>query len=163
MNITEEQLNNIIREQIEKYLIEYTDPRNRFIDRADDLLPQLIENWCLVHYCTLMNTDINQCKNHWKSELRNIIFQMGIKKVGNNKPQIRHKAFIEAFDRSNLLDDVEMAYISCIGKFEKENISWENNDIYQQCINDLISHKENIVNILVNFNKNDIIDYINKI
>lgn len=161
----DEKLKKIIREEIEKYLIEYTDPRNRFIDRVDDLLPQLVENWCLIHYCTIMNEDVNQCvfKKHWETELRNIMFQMSMKKVGNNKPQIRYKAFIEAFGRSELLDDVDVAYTLCIDKFEKENISWDNNPNYQQCINDLIANKNDIINILVNFNRNEIIEYINKI
>ena len=164
MEIDRDKLHNIIKEEIKKYLTEYADPRNRFIKRVDDVVPQLVENWCLVHYCTLCNEDINQCKNHWKIELRTSFISIGNRKlVGNNSVQGRYKALEEGFSYSELLTDYNTSYNYCIEKFDKEKIKWEDNNLYNQCIKDLIENYSIIINLLADFNLHNIIEYINTI
>lgn len=166
IRLTEEQLNNIIKEQVEKnisrIIAEYADPRKDVIKRLKNYFVQLVQNWCLVHLCTLTNTDINDCKNHWKNELWAILSKMSSFKLqGNNSYESRIKAIETAESGEELLTDTEIIYGNVIAKFAKENITDET--IIEQVINDLIKSKNNIIHIIANFDKNEIKEYINKI
>lgn len=168
MEITEEKLNKLIKETVDKYveriIAEYADPRNKFIDKVDATLPQIVENWCLVHYCSLIGEDINNCKGHWQRELKTALIAIGSRKLkGNNSPSSRYKAFEEGVEYSELLDDYDTLFSNCITKFETENINWEDNELYNQCIKDLLNNKTIILDLLSNYKFRNIIDYINTI
>lgn len=49
-------------------LFEMAYSREKYIDKVNDLSRQIVENWCLIRYCTKYDSE-NQNKNHWKTEL----------------------------------------------------------------------------------------------
>ncbi len=49
-------------------LFEMAYSREKYIDKVNDLSRQIVENWCLIRYCTKYDPD-NINKNHWKTEL----------------------------------------------------------------------------------------------
>ena len=49
-------------------LFEMAYNRSKYQDVLDALVDQLVQNWCLVRYCTLFNEN-NRNKLHWKQEL----------------------------------------------------------------------------------------------
>ena len=51
------------------YIFEMAYDRKHLKKMVDGLFAQIIENWCLVRYCTLYDPN-NTTKNHWKKELR---------------------------------------------------------------------------------------------
>lgn len=49
-------------------LFEMAYSREKYIDKVNDLSRQIVENWCLIRYCTKYDPN-NINKNHWKTEL----------------------------------------------------------------------------------------------
>lgn len=163
MKIDNETLHKIIQEEVQKILTEYADPRNKFIDRVDSILPQLVENWSLVHICTITDTDYNRCKNHWKSELRNAFAYISNKSIKNNNSyDARYKAIIEGISYSELLDNESAIYNQIKVKFLNENINLSRKVIIE-CIHHLIENKAIIIDLLAKQDIDNIIDYINEI
>lgn len=166
IRLTETQLNNIIKEKvnesINKILQEHADPRKDVINTLKNYFAQLAENWCLVHYCTLVNEDVNNCKNHWRTELWAIIGKMGSFKLkGNNDYNNRTKVIKTAENIKELLTDFDVIYGNVRAKFAKEKIN--NEEVIETTINDLINAKKDIIHCIANFNRKEIFDYINNI
>ena len=42
--------------------------RSKYTDRLYNMVNQIIENWCLIRYCTLTNSNLD-LRAHWCSEL----------------------------------------------------------------------------------------------
>ncbi len=74
--IEESTLRNLIRKSIleilkakEKgILLEMPFPRKAYKEKIDNEIPQILTNWCLVHFCSI--TKRTQTKEHWIGELR---------------------------------------------------------------------------------------------
>lgn len=71
-NITEAKLNSVIKKQVQETISEYINNhflfemayrRGVFKEKINCLLDQIIQNWCLVHYCTLVNREQLKKKN----------------------------------------------------------------------------------------------------
>ncbi|MCQ2754453.1 MAG: hypothetical protein MJ231_05325 [bacterium] len=162
ITISEEKLHQIVMQEVHK-LFEYARPRNEIIERISSYLPQIIENWCLVHACSITNTNINQCKNHWKTELRTHLMKSATFKLkGKNDYKSRYSMITQAESKDELLSDIKQIDFIISEKFSIENINLDEN-IYQQILNDLINNKENIFDIIASMNKEKIIEYINNI
>ena len=72
IRLTSNDLRDIVYETIYRVysklpLNEYFVNRSKFVDNVWHLSYQIVENWCLIHYCTL--TGRVQTKEHWKKEL----------------------------------------------------------------------------------------------
>ena len=124
IRLTEEQLNKIVHDAVEKrlsILMEYAIPRSKFVENAFNMSSQIIENWCLVHYCTL--TGRTTTKDHWKRELNTHMVNASkqhIKK--NNSYDIRLKAIEEGFEWNDIPTTPDRVYELVINKFIDEGI-----------------------------------------
>ena len=65
-NITEAKLNSVIKKQVQETISEYINShflfemayrRGVFKEKINCLLDQIIQNWCLVHYCVIVNRE----------------------------------------------------------------------------------------------------------
>ena len=142
-------------------LFEYLSHRDEFIDDVFALHRQIIENWCLIHYCTL--TKRTETKEHWKDELYahidNIVFD-GIK--SNNSPKSRLKAIVQAFDRADLYKDETVIYNKIQRKFKKEGIKLD--DVFNIVVTDCFNSISDIANVLASVkNETEIEKYIETI
>ena len=54
--LTEKKLQGIVAKEVEKALNEMAMPLSLYKDKVADILPQIIENWCLVYYCRISGT-----------------------------------------------------------------------------------------------------------
>ena len=140
INLAQNDLRDIIRECVYRIytklpLYEYAVHRSDFVYRVSNLLPQIIENWCLIHFCTLSSRE--QTKEHWKDELMAHMLNIGGLDIkGNNKVEKRLKAIYEGFDMRDLVGECsEKIFLYIEGKFHKENID-VNNDIIKQVVAD---------------------------
>lgn len=140
IRLTRNDLHDIVRECVYKIytklpLYEYAVHRSDFVYRVSNLLPQILENWCLVHFCTLSGRI--QTKEHWKDELRAHMLNIGGLDIkGNNKVNKRLKAIYEGFEIRDLLGECsERIFLYIEGKFKKENID-TNNNIVEQVVSD---------------------------
>ena len=129
-------IQSVIREELQRYLItEMTYSLKAFKNCADNIIPQIVENWCLVRYCTLSG-DKQNLKNHWMKELAahmNNIRQMKLK-TSNNK-NTKANALFSLWNRRDIDTDEGTIHSHIAFKFQKENIPTEG-DIYAQVIQD---------------------------
>lgn len=161
--LTENSLKSFISECIynvlkNTFLLEYLIHRDKFVDLCWNLSQQILENWCLVHYCTLV--DRNDLKEHWKDELKAYLYRIdsnGIK--SNNSPKNRIKAIKEGFEMADLFDINSKVYKSVYRKFKKENI--KNDEIIEQVINDFYNSIDDLINVLSY--DSDIEEYVDSI
>lgn len=148
IKLTQNNLRDIIRECIYRIytkmpLYEYAVHRSEFVYRVSNLLPQILENWCLIHFCTL--SERTQTKEHWKDELMTHMLNVGGLDIkGNNKAEKRLKAIYEGFETRDLLGECsEKIFLYIQGKFKKENID-VNSRIVKQVVADCNKELENI-------------------
>lgn len=166
IKLTEQDLLSVIKESVyqvfkDNVLLEYAVSRKEFVRNVYNLSYQIIENWCLIHYCTL--TKRTETKEHWKDELYahidNIVFD-GIK--SNNSPKSRLKAIIQAFDRADLYKDETVIYNKVQRKFKKEGIKLD--DVFNIVVTDCFNSINDIANVLASAkNETEIEKYIETI
>lgn len=164
IRLTEEELKRIIKEEVGRELsliMEYALPRSKFIDNAFNLSQQIIENWCLVHYCTIIGR--TNTKEHWKSELyahMDNVSKNTIKK--NNSLENRKKAFVEAFDYNDLFTTPDRIIRLTLRKFIKEHIDTKSEE-YIKCVNDCFNSVNDIIDVLADGDVYKIGEYIESI
>lgn len=160
--LLEERIHRIINEEIRTLLLEMPLPRRRWKQKIDNLLDQIIQNWCLVHYCTLTNRET--LKKHWKEdELQTHLMKCASYNIeGNNSVNGRIKALNEIWSERDFANNVNSINLIVNTKFRIEHID-VNSPIYQQCIEDCSRHSSQIISVIANANTNDIINYTNSI
>lgn len=165
IRLTEDELKQIIKEVVDNkisLIMEYAEPRKEFIKRVIGLGKQIIQNWCLIHCCTVTNEDVNRCKNHWKEELSSAIENIAdISIKGNDSFETRKKAIVEAFNELDLNQGISKIEKYTRIKFQKEGIS--NKDIKLQVINDCFNNLGNIIDVLAKGYDENWLEYIETI
>lgn len=130
--------------------------RNVYKEKVDNILPQIFENWCLVHYCTI--TGRTQTKFHWSDELYGhmlTISRYGPK--GNNSADARMKVLNEIINDGDY-DKPNILHLTITRKFENEKINIYSTE-YQQTINDCITAFPEIIQIITSQDSNRIRKY----
>lgn len=106
-------------EQLSKTrLFEMAYNREQYIRNVDSLADQIVENWCLIHYCTLYDPD-NQNKSHWKQELQTYCKKLLRSIVEVNKQKATRYAMIEMLN----LDDPKQIHAIVSDKFRTEKLT----------------------------------------
>lgn len=94
--------------------------RETYIKRAEGLKFQLVENWCLVYYCSEYDC-ANQNYYHWLSEFR--AYYLNLQKLQiktkSSKENILRMVFIDTFD----FNDMDQIYSIIEDKFYVEGIT----------------------------------------
>ena len=166
IHLTENSFKNLISTCVykalnETFLMEYLVHRHNFTELVWNLSPQIVENWCLVHYCTLVGRI--ETKEHWKKELYSYLKRIstnGIK--ANNSPKSSSKAIVEGFEMADLYNGTETIIMLITDKFEEENIPIDNN--IRQVAQDFVDNINNLVEHLSYYNNlENIKKYINNI
>ena len=104
IRLTEGQLHQIIKDEVDKRiqtLIEYAIPRKNFVNKTYNLVQQIVENWCLIHYGTMVGG--LSAQDHWRKELLTHMSNIANDTIkGNNSYESRVKAISEGFDMKDL-------------------------------------------------------------
>lgn len=105
----------------EFFLNEMAYDRKDFRQIISNLDEQIIQNWCLTKYATLVG---NPNRNHWASELEAYLKKIARIKVkkDNQRCEIKKQVLINAFICQNEFNDPETVRFAVILKFEKEQI-----------------------------------------
>lgn len=128
-----------------------------FFQAVDNLVFQLVENWCLVRSCKY-KSNIN--RHHWQSELNAHISNIRKRVVKIDK----RKVITEVFIKCNELDMSGRVLDIITEKFYKEHID---KDIAYKCAVDFAENVDDFIDILgaefASPNINSVIDYIENI
>ena len=157
--LTEKKLQEIVAKEVEKALNEMAMPLSLYKDKVADILPQIIENWCLVYYCRISGTH-QDLRNHWASELSAAmgkIANMNIK--GGNHAVVRMKALFYVWNLYDY-DTSEMVISNVVwNKFRKENID-TTSEFYSDTISAFLKSTKEIINVLLTKSEEKIEEYV---
>lgn len=158
MKSIKEYILNVIQES---YIFEMAYDRKKLRKRVEALTNQIIENWCLVTYCSLYDKN-NTNKNHWKKELKAHLYNIYEMKIKGGNAKTKYNLISEIiYDEKEITTSSKIASIIRI-KFREENIIIHN-DICDSCIENL-----NYIIELISNNENDdntdkIYDYVEQL
>jgi len=139
-------LTNIISECIhqalnEEMLCEMALPRKTYKEKVDGLIPQILENWCLVRYCSILGLEHN--KSHWSDELRGHLLTVSRFSIkGNDSIQSRRKIFLEIWEENDY-DKSQFLNMTIANKFLKEGFDLSSIE-YEQAIKDCIDSEQKL-------------------
>ena len=157
--LTEKKFQEIVAKEVEKLLNEMAMPLSLYKDKVADILPQMIENWCLVYYCRISGTH-QDLRNHWASELSAAmgkIANMNIK--GGNHAVVRMKALFYVWNLYDY-DTSEMVVSNVVwNKFRKENID-TTSEFYSDTISAFLKSTKEIINVLLTQSAEQIEEYV---
>ena len=113
-------MNRIIEHIVEEFsktrLFEMAYSREQYINNIDGIADQIVENWCLIHYCTLYDID-DENKNHWKQELCAHCKKLLRSLAKVNKLKVTQYAMIDMLE----LDDAKQIEAIIADKFREEH------------------------------------------
>ena len=151
-----------ILEKLQNTLVfEMAYSRKELKNSFDCILDQIIENWCLVKYCTLYDNE-NKNKYHWKQELKAHLYNIYEMKIKGGNAKTKYNLIYEIiYDKKEITASSKIASIIRI-KFRTENIII-NNDICDSCIENLKYVIELISNDETDDNTDKIYDYVEQL
>lgn len=158
MKSIKEYMLNVIQES---YIFEMAYNRKEIKKRVEALTNQIIENWCLIKYCSLYDKT-NTNKYHWKQELKAHLYNIYEIKIKGGNAKTKYNFISEIiYDKKEITTSSKISSIIRI-KFRNENIIIHN-DICDLCIDNL-----NYIIELISNNENDdntdkIYDYVEQL
>lgn len=144
-------LKDIIRESL---IYEMADNLSTFRLKLQDIMPQVIENWCLVKWCDMNPDELisKRLRNHWATELKAYMNKIVDRKVKCGR---KDKVIISSIiDEMELNDKNEVANL-IRNKFTKEGLEKYINVMAEECANNI----KIICNVLSK-TKYDVEDYV---
>lgn len=164
VRLTEAQLKHLIETEVQKVvhnLMEYAHPRAKYVENVSNLAKQIIENWCLVHYCTIVGR--TELKEHWQTELYAHMSNIGQDSIkGNKSLETKRKAIIEGFDVRDLFNGQDKIFDIIYKKFSLEGIDVKSKEVVQT-INDCVNSLDTIIDEIADYGAVKLDDYINSI
>lgn len=133
---------------------EMADSLSDFINKINNLLSQLLENWCLVKWCDLYpysNISV-RLRNHWATELIGIMIQITNTRIKSGR---KDKAIKNILIKKWELNDPDVIYNFINKKFTKEGLFKYSKHISEVCSNNI----DEICNILSQ-NEDDVYNYV---
>ena len=132
-----------ILEKLQNTLVfEMAYSRKELKNSFDGILDQIIENWCLVKYCSLYDEQ-NINKNHWANELTAHMYNI-LKRQLKNGGEDAKLQLLKSVTYEQKEYTTAISIKRCIRlKFKKENIQIHD-DVCSDCIEDL----ETILNLI---------------
>ena len=161
-------LNKLVRESVMKILeekeggvlLEMAYDRGRYKSKIDDRLPQILTNWCLVRYCSIVGNEKN--RNHWLGELRGLLSTVARYSLrGNNSVSSRLSVLEEIWDENDfsIPNNVNLEVSS---KFMNEGINIDSEE-YVTAVVDCIESKDDIFKAILSKDIRYIQSYIDSI
>lgn len=144
-------LKDIIRESL---IYEMADNLSTFRLKLQDIMPQVIENWCLVKWCDMNPDELTskRLRNYWATELKAYMNKIVDRKVKCGR---KDKVIISSIiDEMELNDKNEVANL-IRNKFTKECLEKYINVMAEECANNI----KIICNVLSK-TKYDVEDYV---
>lgn len=157
-------IKDVLREELRKYVItEMAYDLKQYKNNVDNLIQQIIENWCLIRYSTLSN-QYDEIKNHWKSELLAHMTNISSMKLKGNldKATTKEKALYSIWNKRDLDTDENCIHLHIVHKFSKEGIPTKG-DIYAQTISDCKNATKDIVNAILSNSYHKMVEYVQTI
>ena len=144
-------------------LLEMAIPRNDYKSRAEELLLQILQNWCLVKYCRISHDDnLMHFRNHWATELRAQMRELASLEIKRHvgKSQTKEKALLEVIQARDLDTRANTVNLLISTKFEMEHIEINGNPHYTQTIDCWLQSCKELVSVIASADVERIRQYV---
>lgn len=154
---------SVIREELQRYIItEMAMSVKDYRKKVEVLLPQVLENWCLIRYSTLTG-EMLEVKKLWKYELRAHINNIASIKLKNGNRQLtKRKALYTLWNMYDWDTDENCIAIRLYTKFDEENIP-TNGAVFAQIVEDFKNETKALIGILTSDSNLEVMEYVNSI
>ena len=139
-------------------IFEMAESRKELKKDIDGLIKQIIENWCLVKYCSLYDPN-HLTKNHWKNELESHMINIFEKKLKSGDSDTKYKVIHDWVIDSLEINTAFKIQMIMRRKIKKENLKMPD-EIYELCIEELDTLLCLMSNKYTPENYNNILDYV---
>ena len=158
--IIAESVNQVMEARKKHLLMEMAFPRGVYKQKIDNVFPQIITAWCLVHYCTATGKPLS--KEQWKGDLReNLETTARFAIRGNDAPDKRLKVFNEVWEENDFsLPNTINLIVN--NKFYEEGFDVKS-DAYATTLIDCISTAQGIFNAILSRNTDTIRKFVETI
>lgn len=155
ITISENKLHSILKDTIievlnenrKLLLTEMSVKRNEYKAKIDNLMPQVLENWCMVHYSTLVGGI--DAHNHWADELRGHLLTVSRFTIkGNDSIKSRQKVLQEIWEENDY-NKPKFLNMTIINKMLEESRIDVSSVEYGQSLFDCIEAKQDIFNAIL--------------
>lgn len=161
MDLIKSNMETLLDKRSNDLLLEFALPRKKVKGRISNMLPQIIENWCLIKYSNINNIN-NNLVNHWKNELSAHLNNVSRLQIKENDSFDNRKTLLNSIIIEEDLTDVNVIDMIICSKFVKENISIDSKE-YGNVIIDFINNINIIVDLICNKNRDLILNYIKEL
>lgn len=154
---------SVIREELQRYLItEMAMSVKDYRTRVEGLMPQILENWCLIRYSTLTG-ERQEVKRHWKCELRAHINNIASIKLKNGNSKLtKQNALYTLWNMYDWDTDENCIARRLCAKFDEENLP-TNGEAFARVVEDFKNESKALVGILTSDSNLEVMEYIDSI
>lgn len=157
-------IKEVLREELKKYVItEMVYDLKQYKENINNLIQQIVENWCLIRFATLSN-EYSELKNHWRSELLAHMTNISSMRLKGSLEKVttKEKALYSIFNQRDLDTSEYCIHMHIVHKFAKEKMP-TNGEIYAQVIEDFKNSIKNIVDTILTNNYPKMVKYVETI
>lgn len=162
-HVIERVCRSVIREELQRYIItEMAMSVKDYKKRVEVLMPQVLENWCLIRYSTLTG-EMQEVKRVWKCELRAHINNIASIKLKNGNSRLtKQNALYTLWNMYDWDTDENCIAIRLYAKFDEENIP-TNGEAFARVVKDFKNETKALVGILTSDSNLEVMEYIDSI
>lgn len=143
------------------YVFEMAYDRKELKKRVESLLNQIIENWCLVRYCSLYDKN-NININHWRRELQSHLFNIFEMSIKGGNYNSKYNLISEIIFNKREITTSNKISLIIRNKFRIEGIVIKS-DICEGCLENLKELISLISNKETPENSDELFDYIDRL
>ena len=136
-------------------IMEMALPRKIVKQKIEELFPQIIQNWCLIHYANISG-EKTILINHWKNELMTHLSNAISYQIKDNNSYDSRKKIVNQIILDFDYTDYSIIDLKVWTKFKKENIDVKSKN-YAKTLFDFVNALNDITHLIC-FNNRDAID-----
>lgn len=154
----EKEVEKVLESREQGLIVEMALPRKVVKQKIEDIFPQIIQNWCLIHYAQISG-EKQTLVNHWKNELMThlsnvIAYQIKDNDSYDSRKKIVNKIIID-YDYTNY----SVIDIKIWVKFKKENIDIKSKN-YAKTLFDFVNALNDITHLICLKDRDEIDNYV---
>lgn len=165
--ISRNRITEIVRECTKKMLSrldEMAVDRKSYKRRAESLMIQVLQNWCLVRYAALCNEyNVISARNHWATELIALLNNVASLEITKHigKAGVKIKALTEVIEERDLNTNPNAVHLLISPKFiDVEGIDIQGNVAYDRAISEWMGHYQDVIAVVATSNADAIRQYV---
>lgn len=150
-------VSSVIKKHKDCLLAEMAFKKKVYMEKIDNLLPQIIENWCLVRHCVLTGKTNNLV--HWSNELIGHLYTVcRLHMKDNAKFEDHRKAILQVW-YNNDYDQARTIAFVIQWKFNKEKFE-VSGPVFNTICQDMVNAQDDIVNIIAAGDLTKVVPYV---